>query len=380
MSFLRSANPSSDVQAVARLLTHPSADCASGFDEWLLTLADVHGVTPLLADRFLHDDARFALPAATRDRLVAARRQAAVLDSVGRAHADRVCDGLATAGIDAIVFKGAALAETHYAASWLRPRGDIDLLVPAAQAGAAGALLEQRGCRRLPRPEGRTVTYQSRYVATVAGTDVTYDLHWRVADPQAFAGVLDYDALSGDAVPGPWRGARMAGPVDALLIACVHRAAHHFDTDRLLLLCDIDRLVRRFTDDEWECLAARAESARLRAVCCRGLDLAARLLDSPFPSVVRARLEVGGEAGGDDEPTAAYVGGAVTRKVDVLRSDLAQMPSWRARLGLVREHLFPSPAYMSARYGMTRVSPVLLPVLYLDRMVRGVTGWFRPVR
>lgn len=376
MSPLRSANPSSDVQAVARLLTQSSVDCASGFDERLLALADAHGVTPLLANRFLHDDVRVALPAATRDRLVAARRQAAVLDSVGRAHAGRVCDSLAAAGIDAIVFKGAALAETHYAASWLRPRGDVDLLVPAAQAGAAGALLEQYGCRRLPRPEGRTVTYQSRYVATVAGTDVTYDLHWRVADPQAFTGVLDHDALSRDAVPGPWRGARMAGPVDALLIACVHRAAHHFDTDRLLLLCDIERLASRFTDDEWACLAARAESARLRAVCFRGLDLAARLLGSPFPLPVRARLEVGW----DGEPTAAYVGGAVTRKVDVLRSDLERLPSWRARLGLVREHLFPSPTYMSARYGMTRVSPVLLPVLYLDRMVRGLTGWFRPVR
>lgn len=376
MPPMRPANASTEVRRLAGLLTHPSADRAGALDERLLALAEAHGVTPLLGELLAREGWLAAVPPAVRARLARARREAAVLDTIGREHARRVFEGFAAAGIDAIVFKGAALAETHYAASWLRPCGDVDLLVPADQAGAAGAVLEHHGCRRLPRPEGDLVTYQARYVATSAGVDATYDLHWRVADPQAFAGVLDHAALSGDAVPGPWSGARMAGPVDALLIACVHRAAHHFDTDRLLLVCDIERLVRRFTNDDWECMAARAEAVRLRAVCLRGLDLAARLLDSPFPPAIRARLA----AGAGDEPTAVYVAGAVTRKVDVLRSDLARLPSWRARLALVREHLFPSPAYMSARYGVIHASPVLLPVLYLDRILRGVTAWFRPVR
>jgi hypothetical protein len=73
------------------------------------------------------------------------------------------------------------------------------------------------------------------------------------------------------------------------------------------------------------------------------------------------------------------VAGAVPRKVDVLRSDLEQLPSWAERLALVREHLFPPPAYMAARYGAGCHWP-LLPLLYLDRIIRGATGWFRPVR
>ena len=42
----------------------------------------------------------------------------------------------------------------------------------------------------------------------------------------------------------------------------------------------------------------------------------------------------------------------------------------------MREHLFPSSAYMRQVYAPSSRLP--LPVLYALRIVRGMWGWFRP--
>ncbi len=47
-------------------------------------------------------------------------------------------------------------------------------------------------------------------------------------------------------------------------------------------------------------------------------------------------------------------------------------------LRLLREHVFPAPAYILNYYG--RRQPLLLPALYLHRILRGAGSWFRPIR
>lgn len=370
-----------ETRALADLLARSRPERVAGpdvfavlaaLDARLLAHAEAHGVAPLLADRLGEADLTASLAPGVRAALEGARRGAVLLEAVQTPHMVRVLGALVAAGVAPIVFKGAALAVTHYRASWLRPHSDVDLLVPPEQAALAGAILERQGCRKAARPEGALVTYQTRFLGAAGAVDCAYDLHWRVADPQLFGHLFDYESLRAEGVSGPVAGALMPGPVHALLIACVHRVAHHFDTDRLLLLWDIDRIARGLTTVDWERFVALAEAGGIRAVCLRGVDLAARLLDTPVPPEVRARL-----AAGVDEPSARFVGGTI-RRVDVLRSDMARLPGWKARLTLVREHLFPSPAYMAARYGVER--SWLLPVLYVDRVLRGVGGWFRPVQ
>lgn len=361
-----------ETRALADLLVRPRPERVAALDARRLVQAEAHGITPLLADRLCEADLVASLEPCVRAALERARRGALLLEAVQTPHMMSVLAALVAAGVAPVVFKGAALAVTHYRASWLRPHGDVDLLVPPEQAALATAVLEGHGCRKAARPEGALVTYQARFLGTVGAVDCAYDLHWRVADPQLFGHLFDYGGLRAGGVSGPVAGAWMPGPVHALLIACVHRVAHHFDTDRLLLLCDIDRIARTLTAVDWERFLRLAEAGAMRAVCLRGLDLAARLLDTPISVEVLDRL-----GSGVEEPSARFVGGAM-RRVDVLRSDMARLPGWKARLTLVREHLFPSPAYMAARYGVQR--SWLLPVLYVDRVVRGVGGWFRPVQ
>ena len=69
-----------------------------------------------------------------------------------------------------------------------------------------------------------------------------------------------------------------------------------------------------------------------------------------------------------------YVSGPVLKR-DVLASDLAELPGWRARARLVKEHAFPPAAFMRTRYGIE--SAMWLPALYVHRLVTGAFKWLR---
>src|SRR5581483_5776155 len=84
------------------------------------------------------------------------------------------------------------------------------------------------------------------------GVEHALDVHWRVSNVRAFADVLSYDEMARDAVPLASLGDRAWGPcpVHALLLASVHRVAHHADTDHLLWLFDAWLVAREFTARE----------------------------------------------------------------------------------------------------------------------------------
>ena len=106
------------------------------------------------------------------------------------------------------------------------------------------------------------------------------------------------------------------------------------------------------------------------AVVGRGLSRAADAFGTPVPEDVRRRL------------AAAPVPAAVRiflegrpRQVDVLRANLTTLRRWPSRVALLRDHLFPSAAYLRSMY--PRCPPALLGLAYLHRIVRGAPKWFR---
>jgi len=252
----------------------------------------------------------------------------------------------------------------------MRVRGDADLLVRPEDARGAGAVLERLGFARLRRPGGVHVTQQARYIGVRDAIEIAYDVHWRMADPHAFGAALSYAEIDREAELDSASGARRPGHVHALLAACVHRAAHHYDTPSLMLLCDVDRLARGLTPGEWERFAALVEAKHLRAVCLRGLDLASSAFGCVVPASVRTRLAVAEPA----ERTAAYVSGRL-RRIDILRDDWRELNGWRDRLQLLSDHLFPSPEYLG---GDAKGSG--LARQYLLRILRGAPAWFRPLQ
>ena len=349
---------------------------APGLDPgaWL-TLVERHGVAPL-AYRALHDQGRLAeWPGVVRDALTRAAREAALLETLRRDEAETVLAELTAAGVRPLVYKGAAVAYSHYPEAWLRSRADTDLLVAGADRAAAARVFERLGFVRTVRPSGRFVTNQFTYAGARRGARTTYDVHWKIADPVVFADLLSYESLDARAVALPALGpvARRPSDVDAIAVACIHRVAHHNDAETLADLYDLALVARGLDAEGWQRLVALASAARIRRVCARGLTLAADLFDVSLPDQVRRELVEGGAA----EDTSAYLGGRL-RRIDVLRSDLQALGGWRARVGLLREHVLPAPAYILNYYG--RRQPLLLPALYLHRILRGAGHWFRPIR
>ena len=334
----------------------------------VIEIAGRHRVEVLLADLLLRD--RRATHGSFRESLNAIVRQAAARELPAARQLSVICDAARGAGIDLLLLKGAALAYTHYSKPWLRPRNDVDLFVRVADLARAEAVLVSLGYRREPEADAELWTGQRHYAKATAAASVHVDLHWRVANPLAFAHVLTFDEVWPRSVEVPTPGpiARTLSPPDALLLACVHRVAHHRDRVSLLWLWDIHLLASGLSDDGWRHFVDVAASSRMQAVCARGLALAGEY----FGTALRGgAFEAAAASTGD--PAEAFLREGM-RPVDVARADLAALSDWRQKLALVREHLCPPMTYMRDRYsGCPRV---LLPLAYVHRIIRGAPKWF----
>lgn len=313
------------------------------------------------------------------DRLVAWRtnqidddlRAEAMLDEIDVTELTRVLAGLESRGVVPLVLKGAALAQTHYEESWLRPRLDSDLLIGCSEREVVSDVLCDLGYTRPPFITGELIMYQMPFERVGAvGRTHALDVHWRVANPQILATLPDYDELSSRAVTVRARGQsmRVPSPVDALLLACVHRAAHHDLSDELLWLYDIHLVAQRFTTGEWEHLVRLSSRCQVRALCVDGLRTAHRCFHTPIPEDVLTRLTEGSRS---TEQSAVYLRKDLTR-FDRLLADLRAL-SYAKRVRLLGEHALPPANYVVTKYGV-HWRP-LLPLLYLRRVVRGVGGW-----
>ena len=158
-------------------------------------------------------------------------------------------------------------------------------------------------------------------------------------------------------------------PVDALLLACAHRVAHHHDSEKLLWLYDIHLLASGMDRPAFERFAALAAAKQVRAVCVRGLTLAKRWFATQVPDDVLETLA----AHDSMERTAAFLDGRLSQ-ADILLSDLTALGEWSGRWKLLREHLFPPAAYMRERSALPGSVPLF--ALYTHRAVRGAWKWF----
>lgn len=303
-------------------------------------------------------------------------RGAAAIDVARERELRTALTALAGAGVRPILFKGAALAHTHYPRPEMRLCDDTDVMIAAADRATVAGVLGGLGYQRPPEVDGELTTAQFHFDKRDRfGILHAFDVHWRISNVRVFADALSYEELARDAVPIPSLGPHAwgASPRHALLLACVHRVAHHSDTRDLLWLYDIHLLARSGDDAERAAFAALASARRMRAVCARGLELASAAFGGIDPRW-HAALSAANGAGAQDEPSAAFLRGRLSQ-AEILKADLAATPGWPGRVRILREHLFPKRAFMYERYGLRQ--PAALPFLYLYRIVTGVPRWFR---
>jgi hypothetical protein len=330
-------------------------------------VAIVDGVAAILAHQTQSRD----LPADAGARLTEYRRRRRVLTALMDDELVTVLDALASDGIRPLVIKGAHLAHTLYPSPELRPRADTDLLVTEDDRDRVSAALARVGYERLPHVRGTVILGQCHYTkADRVGVVHALDVHWRVAAPLVFANVLPFEALRPAAVSIPALGSNAFGPsrAHALVLACIHLAAHHRRHPILVWLFDVRLLAESLEPPEQAAFVDTAGVCGVTRICAKVLEDATHYFDHPALATLAGRVGVRGA--GQSEPSARLL--TATRRVDELLLDLKTPASWRTRMTLVREHLWPDADYMRASGARG-----WLPLAYAGRIVRGARKWLQ---
>jgi len=218
---------------------------------------------------------------------------AAARELVRNVEIQRVLEHLAARQIFPIVFKGAALAYVVYDSPASRPHADVDLLVAREEIETVRNVLSAAGYQEPPLSDGELLFCQFQMTTCDRfGVLHVFDIHWKISTQTLFADVLTYDEIAIEAVPLPALGrhARTTSGPHALILACIHPVMHHRNYQRLIWLCDIDRLARLMSPEALHRFATVAVNRGIAHICLRQLETAIERLATPLPDDVIALL------------------------------------------------------------------------------------------
>jgi hypothetical protein len=287
--------------------------------------------------------------------------------SLGRAHETRqVLARLHDAGVPALLVKGAHLEWTCYDQPHDRERSDTDMLVRESDFAVAATVLSAAGYTPALQPGGKVAIAQRTWLRTdTAGVDHAIDLHWRVSNVQLFRRALEWDELWAARAPIPQLGPRAFGPSaeHALVLACIHRIAHHARSPRQVWLDDIHRLCGMLDDQEWRVLSTLARTRGLGAAVTASLEDASAACGTHLPASVMQDLN----APGATAPQVARFIARPRTRLGAALSDWRQLGT-RDRLTFIRDHVFPPPSYIRDRYEVT--SAPAIAWMYIFRLIR----------
>lgn len=317
-----------------------------------------HGVGPLVY-------ASLRLPQLRNDAI-----HAAALEPLRAVDLAEVLSALAARGLDVLIMKGTALAYDLYPAPELRPRSDTDLLIARDDLPAIRASMLALGFEEHPSSGDE---HGLRQAVFTRAPGMVYDVHWAATNVPAFDAVLQFEELRTRSIAVPLLGphARALSHVDALLMACIHRVAHHHDSDRLIWLMDIDLLRERMSREEHERFWRLAAEGRVVAVCARSIAVADAWLSRTPHDLAEEWLSP--DELTREEPSRVFLDRDITHG-GVMAASLRALP-WRARIERLWQVAFPPAEFMRQRFG-TR-NALWLPWWYFYRGVRGVGRLFR---
>src|SRR5437867_1504396 len=171
-------------------IRHLSLEPASS----VLEAATDHGVHCLLGRAMHNQKARREVSEELATALDGLLRREQGVELVRRGELRRVIEGFDVTGIPALLFKGAALAYTHYPFPHLRPRCDTDLLVRPGDRLRASGLLASLGYHRVNAVDRDAVLTQWMFEKPGIGRVVhTLDLHWHISNRPLFRDILSFD-------------------------------------------------------------------------------------------------------------------------------------------------------------------------------------------
>jgi len=204
----------------------------------------------------------------------------------------RILHHLESAGIEALPYKGPALAETLYGEVTQRQFGDLDILILPADVPKAKATLLGLGYPCEPHlrqhVEPAYIGSGCGYVFHSPAVPNLLDLQWRIV-PRFYSidfDVADFLERADETILGG-RAMRTLHPQDLLLVLCVHAAKHVWV--QLSWLCDIAQLTKSRQLD-WNAIQDEARRLGIERIVSLNLLLAHKLLGSALPPTIQKRL------------------------------------------------------------------------------------------
>ena len=285
-----------------------------------------------------------------------------------------ILEDFARIDIEALVLKGAALAETAYENVALRPMGDLDLLVREADLEAAGRALEARGYR-VAADEAPDLAHHWAYGRPLAvGVMSAVELHRRPLATPPFDRALPADDLFARSEPTRIADfdTRIPCGADMLLHVAGHLVLQHARSERLIWVADVDRIARRLDGAAWREAVERAAAVGLAPAVADALAAAQHWFGTPVPPDSLSGLAAAVER----DPRAVADHRRVRARAPLGREGARRFTDLRGAEGLRRKvhyalaFAFPSPDYMRRHHGVDRASS--LPIYYARRVARGL--------
>jgi putative nucleotidyltransferase-like protein len=274
--------------------------------ERLLACARRNAVLAYLAERASSSGILDALPERPRAAMQSARLAAARLAQLAQWELDRVRRVLAPVGVPIIALKGLAYIVRGLPHATTRLLSDIDILVPAAQIGAAERALIDAGWQSTKLDEYDQQYYRrwSHEIPPLQfpGRTLGVDVHHTICPPESRLRP-DPERFWTASEPTEIAGVGVLSPVDGVLHAAVHL---FFDSDfntRFRELVDLDVLTTTFAARDsqfWPRLAARAREQGLGRPLYYALETLVFVLETPIPLDVRAEIASSRAAGPAD--------------------------------------------------------------------------------
>ncbi|MEO9132386.1 MAG: nucleotidyltransferase family protein, partial [Sphingomonas sp.] len=240
-----------------------------------ISVEDIEAVSPLLIGSGAAALGAWRLRASGQSEVPAAdslRQSARILALEDMAHFRAVAhlsSLLGTIGVTALIFKGWA-ASKFYAEPWLRPYGDLDILVLPAEYQAATAALQVHAIARM------SDSACGEFYIECGGSTKAYAVDLHAALPLAYASDLDDLFARATRAATPNAALLVPSPEDHLRIVIIHLLKH--GAWRPLWLCDVAAMVEAASPDfDWDsCLTS---DHRIADWIVAVVALASRLLE-----------------------------------------------------------------------------------------------------
>jgi hypothetical protein len=281
-----------DVVARLRALLDGSLDWA-----FALQFAEVHSLIPLLYFH-LHAHAPEKVPPVVYEKLRDQYRGISALNVYLSGELRRLLKLFAAHEIEAIPYKGPALAAKAYGNIALRHFGDLDILVRQRDVLRVMKLLNAEGYTLDPPlnsvQQALMLRTQCNLPFTRDGRRLIVEIHWRVS-ARLFSSPLDEEGLWENSGLDSFEGMtiKTLAPEDLLLSLSVHGAKHLWE--RLSWIADIAQLVEVYPDLNWPRLLESARRSGTERMLLLGLFVAHDLLDAKLPAHVKAQFEIDAE-------------------------------------------------------------------------------------